>query len=93
MRRNNYTVELIEFVKDDVEIKILKELLKMVEAVRFGVAEPKELEKLAVDAIAKFSLSNLSDEISELLHDCIDFAEQPFIGDLNEIESMTKEMI
>jgi len=93
LKRNNCSVELIEFVKDDVEIKLLKELLKRVEAIRLGVAEPKELEKLAVDAIAKFSLSNLSDEVSELLHDCIDFAEQPFIGDLNEIDKRAKEIL
>ena len=93
LKRNNCSVELAEFVRDDVEIKLLKEILKKVEAIRFGIAEPKELEKLAVDAIAKFSLANLSDEVSELLHDCIDFSEQPFIGDLNEIERRTRDIL
>jgi len=83
LKRNNCSVELAEFVRDDVEIKLLKEILKKVEAIRFGIAEPKELEKLAV----------LSDEVSELLHDCIDFSEQPFIGDLNEIERRTRDIL
>ncbi|RLI76826.1 hypothetical protein DRP05_12050 [Archaeoglobales archaeon] len=93
LRRNKCDVEIVEPVREDVEIKILKDILRKAEAIRLGIAEPKELEKIAVDAIAKFSLMNLSDDVGDILHDCIDFAEQPFIGDLKDIETRAKEIL
>lgn len=72
---------------------ILKDILRKIEAIRLGLAEPKELERLAVDNIAKFSLANLSDDLSDLLHDCIDFAENPTISDLNDIGQRAKELL
>ncbi|WP_461863970.1 hypothetical protein [Thermococcus sp.] len=93
LRRNNCEVEIVEPVRDDIEVKVLKDVLKKAEAVRLGIAEPKELEKIAIDAITKFSLKNLSEEVAEILHDCIDFAEQPFIGSLKDIEERAREVL
>ena len=93
LRRNGCEVEVVEPVRDDIEVKILKEILRRVEAIRLGLAEPKELEKVAVEAISKFSMANLSDEVSEILHDCIDFAENPTISDLNDIESRARDAL
>ena len=92
LKRNKCEVQIVE-PAGDVETKILKEILRKIEAIRLGFAEPKELEKVAVDAIAKFSLANLSDEVSEILHDCIDFAEQPLLSDLKEIENRVKSVL
>ncbi len=92
LKRNKCEVQIVE-PSGDIEIKILKEILRKIEAVRLGLAEPKELEKVAVDAISRFNLANLSDEVSEILHDCIDFAEQPLLSDLKEIEERIKEII
>ncbi|WP_290900351.1 hypothetical protein [Ferroglobus sp.] len=93
LRRNKCEVQIVEPVKDDIEIKILKDLLKKIEAVRLGIAEPKELEKFAVEVIEKFSLKNLSDEVAEIIHDCIDFSENPIISELNEMEKRVKELL
>lgn len=93
LKRNKCEVEVVEPVKGDVEVKILKELIRKIEAVRLGTSEPEELEKVAIDAISKFSMTNLSDEMSEILHDCIDFAENPTINDLNNIEKRVKDLL
>ena len=93
LKRNKCEVQIVEPVKDDIEIKILKDLLKKIEAVRLGIAEPKELEKFAVEVIEKFSLENLSDEVAEIIHDCVDFSENPIISELNEMERRVKELL
>ncbi len=93
LKRNNCEVEIVEPVKDDIEVRILKDVLRKAEAVRQGIAGPEELERVAVDAIRKFSLANLSEEVAEILHDCMDFAEQPFIGDLKDIEERAKDVL
>ena len=93
LKRNKCEVQIVEPVKDDIEIKILKDLLKKIEAVRLGIAEPKELEKFAVEVIEKFSLKNLSDEVAEIIHDCVDFSENPIISELNEMEKRVKELL
>ena len=63
------------------------------EAIRLGISKPEDLEKLAVGFIAKFSLKNLSEEVASLLPDCINFTENPQIGDLNVIERRTEELL
>lgn len=93
LKRNNCIVEIVEPKKDDFEIPILKKVILKSEGIRLGVAEPKELEKIALDAIVKFSLENLSEEVSEILHDCIDFAETPLLSDLEDIEGRAKEVL
>ena len=93
LKRNKCEVQIVEPVKDDIEIKILKDLLKKIEAVRLGIVEPKELEKFAVKIIEKFSLENLSDEVAEIIHDCIDFSENPTISELNKMERRVKELL
>ncbi len=93
LRRNKCDVKIVEPVKEDIEIRVLKEIIKKIESIRLGFSQPEELGRIAVDAIAKFSLLNLGEEISELLHDCIDFSEQPFISDLNEIQKRAEELL
>lgn len=93
LKRNKCEVKVVEPVKDDIEVKILKDILRKIEAIRLGLADPKEFEKIAVDNIAKFSLANLSDDLSDILHDCIDFAENPTIGDLNDIERRARDLL
>ncbi len=93
LKRNNCEVEIVEPVKDDIEINILKDILKKIEAIRLGMAEPEELGKVAMSAIRKVSLKNLSDDVAEVLHDCIDFSEQPLINHLNGIEDRVKEIL
>ena len=93
LKRNKCEVKVVEPIKDDIEVKILKDILRKIEAIRLGLAETKELERLAADNIAKFSLANLSDDLSDILHDCIDFAENPTIDDLNDIEKRVKGLL
>lgn len=76
-------------VEDETEI--LKEILRKIEAIKLGLADPKELEKVAVDTIVKFSLANLSDGFSDILHDCVDFAENPAM--LDDIERKVKDVL
>ncbi len=93
LKRNKCEVKVVEPVKDDIEVKILKDILRKIEAIRLGLTESKELERIAVDSIAKFSLSNFSDDLSDILHDCIDFAENPTIGNLNDIERRVRDLL
>ncbi len=93
LKRNKCEVKVVEPVKDDIEVKILKDILRKIEAIRLGLADPKELERIAVDNIAKFSLADLSDDLSDILHDCTDFAENPTIGDLNDIERRARDLL
>ncbi len=92
LKRNKCEFQIIE-PAGDVETKILKEILRKIEAIRLGLSEPKELEDAAVNTIARFSLINLSDDVSEILHDCIDFAEHPLLSDLKEIEDRARKVL
>lgn len=93
LKRNKCTVEVVESKKDDFEISILKKVILRVEEIRLGSAEPEELEKVAMDTIVNFSLEKLSEEVSEILHDCIDFAKTPLLSDLKDIEERAEEVL
>ncbi len=93
LKRNNCEVEIVEPLRDDIEVDILKDLLKRIEAIRLGMSEPEELGKLAVEVIKKIGLRELSSDVAEVIHDCIDFAEHPLIGDLNDIEVRVREIL
>ena len=90
LKRNKCEFQIVE---QDVETKILKEILRKIEAIRLGLSEPRELGDVAVNTIARFSLANLSDDVSEILHDCIDFAEHPLLSDLKEIEDRVRKVL
>lgn len=91
LHKNNCDVKIVDPKNDDIETKILKRIVVKASGIRLGSADPEDLEAIATDAIVKFSLENLSDEVSDILHDCIDFAETPLLSDLKEIEQRTQE--
>lgn len=93
LEKNNCGVKIVDPKHDDIETKILKRIVVKASEIRLGSAEPKDLESIATDAIVKFSLENLSDEVSEILHDCIDFAETPLLSDLKEIEQRAQDVL
>ncbi len=93
LKRNNCQVEIVEPVREDIEINILKDLLKRIEAIRLGMSEPEELGKLAVEVIKKIGLRELSSDVAEIIHDCVGFAEHPLIGDLNDIEVRVRKIL
>ncbi len=91
LRRNGCIVRLLE--PADVETEILNKIIKTANAIKFGSEKPEELGKLAIDAIARIGLENMSDELADLLHDCVDFSENPTITELNEIEKRARELL
>lgn len=91
LRRNECMIRLLE--PAEVETDILNKILRAVSAIRHGSKNAEELGKIAVDAITKIGLENMSDELADLLHDCIDFSENPTISDLNEIEKRAKSLL
>jgi len=68
-------------------------MLSLIKKIRAGEEEPSELWKFAVEKIAAFSMKNLSEEISDLLHLAIEFEENPSLLILNQIERDAKKLL
>ncbi|MBI5253481.1 MAG: hypothetical protein HY930_03675 [Euryarchaeota archaeon] len=93
LSRNDCDVKLVKPVKKEVEEKIVSELLKLCQKVRMNEAQPKEIEKFAADAIAKFSLEKLDEEAADILHLGIEFGKEPNLLTLSEIEKECKDFL
>lgn len=93
LSRNKCKVTIAKHANEDLEKQLLQRISRLCEKIKEGRAKPKELEELAVNAIAQFSLENLSQELSELLHSSIEFGENPTILILNDIERESKELL
>jgi len=74
------------------EKKIIGKLFNLIEHVREGRAQPKQLADFAAKTIAERSLEKMSDELAELLHDAIDFEDNPSIILLNDMENTAKQI-
>jgi len=56
----------------------------MINAIKFNPERAEELSKIATDAVDKVGLENVSEELADLLHDCVDFSENPTVTDLTK---------
>jgi hypothetical protein len=93
LNRNDCDVKLVKPAKNAFEEKIVKELSRLCDKVRMKEAEPKEIEKFAVDKIAKFSLEKFSEEVADILHLAVEFGKEPTFLTLSEIEKGCKEFL
>ena len=92
LSRNNCEVKILKPALVDVEEKIVDDILDLVRKIKAGKEEPKALGRFAIEKIKIFSLENLSNEVGDLLHLCIEFEDNPSILILNEIERRGKEL-
>ncbi len=68
-------------------------MLDLAERIRACKEEPKALGKFAVEKIKIFSIEEMSDEVSDILHLAIEFEENPSILILNEIERKIRSLL
>lgn len=90
LERNSCGVTVLPVVSS--ERHVVTSLLRVLEEVREGRAQPKQLADFAANIIAEKSLEKMNDELAELLHDAIDFEDNPSIILLNEMESTAKQI-
>ena len=93
LRRNNCEIQILKPALRDFEEKMLKEMLDLVKRIRAGKEEPKALGKFAVEKIKIFSIEEMSDKVSDILHLAIEFEENPSILILNEIERKIRSLL
>jgi hypothetical protein len=93
LHRNDCDVKLVKSAESEFEEKIVKELLKLCTKVRMKEAEPAEVEKFAVDKIAKFGIEKFSDEVADILHLAVEFGKEPTFLTLAELERECKEYL
>ena len=93
LTRNKCEVLVLKPAFRDVERDILEDMLSLIKRIRAGEEEPTALGKFAVEKIAAFSMKNLSEEVSDLLHLAIEFEENPSILILNQIEREAKKLL
>ncbi len=93
LTRNKCEVLILKPAFRDVEKRILEEMLSLIKRIRAGEEEPSALGEFAVEKIAAFSMKNLSEEVSDLLHLAIEFEENPSILILNQLEREAKNLL
>jgi len=75
-----------------LERQIVTSFLGIIEEVREGKDQPKQLADFAAKIIAEKSLEKVNEELAELLHDAIDFEDSPSIILLNDMENAAKQI-
>ncbi|MFQ6052411.1 MAG: hypothetical protein ACE5K4_12075 [Candidatus Hydrothermarchaeota archaeon] len=93
LNRNDCKVEVLRPAQEDIEKMILKRIKEICEGIRKNIIEPRALDEFAVKCITEFSLKNLSEELTNILHDSIEFGENPSLIALNQIEKKTNELL
>ena len=88
--RNSCEVTVLPVVS--TERHVVTSFLGILEEVREGRAQPKQLADFAARIIAEKSLEKMNEELAELLHDAIDFEDNPSIILLNNMENAAKQI-
>jgi len=74
------------------ERQVVTSFLGMLKEVREGKAQPKQLADFAAEIIAEKSLEKMNAELAELLHNAIDFEDNPSIILLNDMENTARQI-
>lgn len=90
LERNSCEVTVLPVMSP--ERQVVTSFLSVLEEVREGRAQPKQLADFAAKIIAEKSLEIMNGELAELLHDAIDFEENPSIILLNNMENAAKQI-
>jgi hypothetical protein len=90
LERNGCGVTVLPLIS--TERQVVTSFLGILREVREGKAQPKQLADFAAKIIAEKSLEKMSEELAELLHDAIDFEDNPSIILLNNMENAAKQI-
>jgi len=90
LERNSCEVTVLPVVSP--ERRVVTSLLSILKEVREGRAQPKQLADFAAKIIAEKSFEKMDEELAELLHDAIDFDDNPSIILLNDMENAAKQI-
>jgi hypothetical protein len=90
LERNSRKVTVLPVIS--TERHVTTRFLDILREVREGKAQPKQLADFAAKIIAEKSLEKTSEELAELLHDALDFEDNPSIILLNNMENTAKQI-
>jgi hypothetical protein len=90
LERNSCKVTVLPVVS--TERHIVTSFLHILREVREGKAQPKQLADFAAKIIAEKSLEKMDEDLAELLHDAIDFEDNPSIILLNNMENAARQI-
>jgi len=90
LERNSCEVTVLPVVS--TERLVVTSFLAILREVRGGRAQPRQLADFAAKIIAEKSLEKMNEELAELLHDAIDFEDNPSIILLNNMENAAEQI-
>lgn len=90
LERNGCKITLLPVAH--LEKDIVHKFHDLIQDIKEGRTQPKQLADFAAKTMADESLQDLDEELADLLHDAMDFEDNPSVILLNEMEEKIREI-